>query len=266
MRPNSWDEKYDLCGRVFGRLTVMERAVNAVMPNGRNCVRWKCICQCGKEHTTLASALLRGSTKSCGCARHKTGYSKLAPKLIGQKFGRLTVVERIEPRKAANGANLYLWQCVCSCGKTVERRRKNLNQNSSCGCYTTERNKNNAFLGFGGISGGYISPIIHRCKRLNREYAVSTEYLWNLFLSQGRRCALSGIELTFDPESSNKYKKDWKKQTASLDRIDSNQGYTEGNVRWVHKDLNKMRMDMSDEEFIGWCKLIVDHKSHTQEE
>jgi hypothetical protein len=42
----------------------------------------------------------------------------------------------------------------------------------------------------------------------------------------------------------------------NIDRIDSNQGYIEGNIQWVHKDVNIMKMKMTDEKFIGWCHII----------
>ena len=43
----------------------------------------------------------------------------------------------------------------------------------------------------------------------------------------------------------------------SLDRIDSNNGYVEGNVQWVHKDVNMMKKDYNQEYFINICKLIT---------
>ena len=45
--------------------------------------------------------------------------------------------------------------------------------------------------------------------------------------------------------------------TASLDRIDSSKGYIEGNVQWVHKRVNLMKGNMSTENFIEWCNLVV---------
>ena len=48
--------------------------------------------------------------------------------------------------------------------------------------------------------------------------------------------------------------------TASLDRIDSSKGYIKGNVQWVHKEFNKMKLDLLDKEFIDICKLV--HKYH----
>lgn len=44
--------------------------------------------------------------------------------------------------------------------------------------------------------------------------------------------------------------------TASLDRIDSSRGYEIDNIQWVHKDVNKMKMGLSQNEFIDICKII----------
>jgi hypothetical protein len=50
-----------------------------------------------------------------------------------------------------------------------------------------------------------------------------------------------------------------KKQTASLDRIDSTKGYIKGNIQWVHKDVNKMKWNWNQSNFINWCKLITNY-------
>ena len=57
----------DLTGRVFGRLTVVERVEDSVAPSGRKNVMWKCRCECGNEIVARGSHLRNGSTKSCGC-------------------------------------------------------------------------------------------------------------------------------------------------------------------------------------------------------
>ncbi len=46
--------------------------------------------------------------------------------------------------------------------------------------------------------------------------------------------------------------------TASLDRINSNFGYIEGNVQWIHKLLNNTKNKMHNEDFINWCIKIAD--------
>lgn len=79
---------------------------------------------------------------------------------------------------------------------------------------------------------------------------ISKEFAYNLFLKQGGKCAISGVRifLLWDTDV----------RTASLDRIDSSGHYTEDNVQWVHRDVNQMKMDSSDEELINWCHIISD--------
>ena len=48
--------------------------------------------------------------------------------------------------------------------------------------------------------------------------------------------------------------------TASLDRIDSKKGYTIDNIQWVHKDVNKMKMDLQEEDFFRIVKEIYEYK------
>jgi hypothetical protein len=48
--------------------------------------------------------------------------------------------------------------------------------------------------------------------------------------------------------------------TASLDRIDSSKGYIEGNLQWVHKNINMLKGNMLDNTFIEWCHKISKHQ------
>ena len=84
------------------------------------------------------------------------------------------------------------------------------------------------------------------------------EYLWNLFLEQNKKCALSGLELILNPRwSHQKNGRMENVQTASLDRIDNTKGYILGNVQWVHKQVNFMKGSLSENKFIEYCNLIV---------
>ena len=58
------------------------------------------------------------------------------PKIIdltGQRFGRLTVVERVGTDKRGNA----LWKCKCDCGNEVTALASNLKRGhtTSCGCF-----------------------------------------------------------------------------------------------------------------------------------
>ena len=39
----------------------------------------------------------------------------------------------------------------------------------------------------------------------------------------------------------------------------SSEGYIENNVQWVHKHVNRMKSDKSDDEFLEWCKKCYLH-------
>lgn len=48
-------------------------------------------------------------------------------------------------------------------------------------------------------------------------------------------------------------------QTASLDRKDSLKGYTIDNIQWLHKDVNQMKRNYSEEYFINTCLKIAEN-------
>lgn len=60
-----------------------------------------------------------------------------AAMMIGQRFGRLTVVAEAERR--AHDTHRY-WSCVCDCGKesTVEGCNLRSGRSRSCGCLALE--------------------------------------------------------------------------------------------------------------------------------
>lgn len=60
--------------------------------------------------------------------------------LTGQRFGRLTVIERAKTRISPNGRHRTMWLSRCECGKTVEVVSDKLRsgRTQSCGCLNTE--------------------------------------------------------------------------------------------------------------------------------
>ena len=67
-------KKVDLTGRRFGRLIVVEEAQRSLSGD----VRWRCLCDCGKESTPIASCLTRGTSLSCGCLRDELKRARAA--------------------------------------------------------------------------------------------------------------------------------------------------------------------------------------------
>lgn len=97
---------------------------------------YQCLCRCGvwctKTHQDLQRAAHTKSQISCGC------YFKRVQ--VGEKFGRLTVIARLESKRRNNGGSRGHWQCKCQCGNeiTAETTNLTLGKVKSCGCYREE--------------------------------------------------------------------------------------------------------------------------------
>lgn len=112
------------------------------------------------------------------------------------------------------------------------------------------------WVGCGEISGAFFYRLKTGANKRNLDFDITIEYIWGLFLQQSRKCALSGVDIQFSKKNIDK-----SNTTASLDRINSSKGYTIDNIQWIHKDLNKMKTNFKQEDFIQWCKIIAErHK------
>lgn len=178
--------------------------------------------------------------------------------LSGQKFAHLLVTEMKITSKSKDRS--YRCICLCDCGRKSEAVPNYLIKGitKTCGdkdCefhrqeYSNSGEKNIKYTGYKEISGQKFAS--YRCGAIRRGYNfdVKIEYLWNLFLEQNRKCKLTGLNIFFGKTNTSEC-------TASLDRIDSNLGYIESNVMWVHKDVNFMKNDYELDYFISICKLI----------
>lgn len=64
--------------------------------------------------------------------------------LVGQKFGRLTVIEHINAKDIGKSGTAAYWRCKCECGKETVVRTHDLihDKIKSCGCYKAEAMRN----------------------------------------------------------------------------------------------------------------------------
>ena len=174
--------------------------------------------------------------------------------LTGQRFGKLMILHRLP---SINGQTQ--WQCQCDCGKKKRIQAVHLKtgHTQSCGCSWHEfGKKRTSWKGHGEIPSAFFSRIVSGAKKRHIPFEISIEYIWKLFLRQDRKCAFSGLPLDFTHGRNHHHK-----GTASLDRIDSTRGYVNGNVQWVHKDVNWMKQDYSNDYFLTMCKTIVKHNT-----
>jgi hypothetical protein len=145
----------DITGMRVGRLIVKD----SVRING--VIKWRCICDCGKETIVITNSLLHGRTKSCGCysrelvkermtgennfgwkggvTLNKRGYietkhgehrGKLQHRILYEKHYNVSLLphqnlHHINGDKTDNRIeNLELWDCSQPYGQRVEDKIK----------------------------------------------------------------------------------------------------------------------------------------------
>jgi len=165
--------------------------------------------------------------------------------VTNQKFGRLTVIE--QDGKKSSGEKL--WLCECECGGHKYATSTHLRQGRvhSCGCMAKENygEKNPTWKGYKEIGSAFWGGYKRGADQRGFEFDILIKDGWKLFIKQNRKCFYSGKPIEFS-KNTNKSRHG----TASLERMDSSKGYSIDNCVWVHKNINKMKMDLSVEEFI----------------
>lgn len=175
--------------------------------------------------------------------------------LTGRRFTKLVVTGLAE--STCKSVHDRYWWCHCDCGKNKKIRQAHLLRGriQSCGCFQFRKGKDHhQWKGCGEMAGGFFGIIRHGAKTRGLEFRITPEEVWGLFISQNRKCALTGLPLAFSTLSCGS------DGTASLDRIDATQGYVAGNIQWVHKDINMMKQALSTEKFVEYCRLVAQNK------
>lgn len=197
-----------------------------------------------------------GRTLCHKCARKlgKPKISKYASLVkVGDVFGEWKVIGDF----LGNGSFV---ECMCSCG-TIKKMRgydlldETITKTQCRKCSTGSKSSN--WKGVDELPMTVYTKIKLRAKKRNKTFAITPEYLAELYKKQDGKCALSGLPLSFKEEGKNL--SDSKSVVASLDRIDSSVGYVEGNVQWVHKYINSMKNVHDTEYFIQLCREVVSY-------
>lgn len=97
-----------------------------------------------------------------------------------------------------------------------------------------------------------------RCKKLRRPLPavdLTADYLYQLFKRQQGRCALSGVTLALTANHPH---------CLSLDKIDANQIYVEGNVQWLSWYINRAKGEMSVPVFYSMCETVLGYRDELE--
>lgn len=218
-------------GARHGRWEVLEE-----LPGRPKRVRVRCACGAVLVRGWYA---LRDSTGGCPtCA----GAARTLD-LRGQRFGKLTVL--VKTRMVKHQAH---WRVRCDCGQERELSAGQLRSGNtnSCGCLKLRRtHEHHLWRGHGEISSSRWTHFRRSAEVRGLPFEMTIEDAWEMFLAQDRRCALSGVPISFVDH------------TASLDRVDNVRGYTKGNTQWLHKNVNMGKRDIPQETFIQMCRDVA---------
>jgi len=190
----------------------------------------------GVSVTTLMKRM-----RECGIPNNPA-HTYRGKDLTGMRFGRLMVVRRGK----GDGHSKSRWSCRCDCGSSVLVNSSSLLRGltKSCSCLKAERCRK----GFMDISKSYYTKLRRGAVRRGLQFGIDIEDIWSQYEAQGGLCALTGREIRFWPNMDRP-----EHQTASVDRIDNDRGYTTDNIQIVHKEANAARGKMPVDAFVGLC-------------
>jgi hypothetical protein len=237
-------EPLRLEGQRFGKLIVLERIENK---HGKT--QWLCQCDCGNTTKKLGVDLKREVNPSCGCA--------LYDNLLGMKFNMLTPIEKVDRPKDKKQPYVY-WKCKCDCGneKILSSKSLILGTTLSCGCYGREATSKR-FSKEKGIATENVlySTYTYNATRRNLDFCLTREE----FLEMTRcNCFYCGCEPSQVVKSRNK-NNNGDTIYNGIDRLDSKLGYTKENSVPCCGTCNRIKMNMSKDEFLLWVEKVYNH-------
>lgn len=221
----------DYLGKVIGELTVVSRA----NPSKRGPREWLCTCSCGREKVVRSNELGKG-IKSCGC-KPPNGLR------AGDKIHKLTL---IEPTKTRHGR--MSWKCLCECGREVTPSASELSRHKqiSCGvCYHHRSNKLPTDVAF-----------TNRQFSVYRGAASKRGIIFDLSKDQFKD--LINANYTYCGKPPSNFYKSFREKVFynGIDRVDNDIGYVETNVVTCCAICNRMKRDLSKDEFFEHVETI----------
>ena len=171
----------------------------------------------------------------------------------GQIFGKYTIVTGNIVKGNNNKESKV--ECLCECGNINTVSCLTLIKGVSNGCMQCTHSKTGinhpSFTGYKEIPGSWFSRY---SKTKKREFTITIEQIYEMWIKQNKKCKLSGLDISFENSNQNTHDLIC---TASLDRIDSKKDYTLDNIQLVHKDINMIKKEYDQDHFIKLCQLVA---------
>lgn len=243
----------DLTGQRFVRLVVIERTERPKSSKERS-VFWLCECDCDHKRIVVDGHSLRQNRqKSCGCLQRENAKNNYID-LMGKKFGRLTVIEKIDkPRNSKTKNRGTYWLCNCSCdNKTIIVSGASLRSGNtqSCGCLQKESGfKEYQIATFNRLYKSYLI----KAEQRNLVFEISKDYFYTMTKQNCFYCGKEPHQVIKSKSNNGDYIYN------GIDRLYSDKGYTKGNCVPCCGQCNVAKMAIPHDEFLIWIDRVYKH-------
>jgi len=169
-----------------------------------------------------------------------------------RRLGKFTVLDETPIHNAKRHCTML--KCRCDCGRELYVNKYTLESGKSISCRkcfgkTLLGSKNPNYRGYKSIPSSIFTRAKRRAKTSGMTWNLTLKFLHYLLSKQKQKCAITQLPISFSDK------------TASLDRIDSTEGYVPHNVQWVHKDVNIMKNGYELGYFAFICGKVIESNS-----
>lgn len=172
--------------------------------------------------------------------------------LVGQQFGRLTVIAMSDRIKSGKNTKIR-WKCLCSCGQEIIVRGDGLvsGNSKSCGCINKERLKNRMTLAKKNPQKQGLKEQLYKYKweanNRNLLWNLSDEDAIDLFSQPCFYCDSDPVKRKFQ------FGEYW---SNGIDRKDNSLGYTKENAVPCCTRCNLAKSSLNIKEFYIWLSKV----------
>lgn len=183
---------------------------------------------------------------------------------VGAVVGAVRITgEYYQPVESCDRRSVRWLEITCRCGHAAPKltRANNVTTNGArlacrdCvrarGGYKTGAAHRN-WRGVGAVSGAHLAALRVDARKRGLAVTITPAEIAAQFEAQGYRCAYSGVPLVSASARGAR--------TASIERLDSRDGYVPGNVVLVHKHLNTMRRTLTLARLVAIAEAVVAHQ------